>query len=147
MISIYKNFIDDKTSSNLIEIYQKRLDDTFIVNDNVYNFNGLKLLKDEINFTKNWDCSVLRIQKIDINTKIVKNYHIHKNEYSIVLFLNDNFDGGELIFPNITIKPLKNMLVYFTGDEPHYVNNTNGDRYTLVSFLNSPITFFKNKII
>lgn len=147
MISLYKNFIDNEMSRNLIEIYQERLEKTFIVNDNVYNFSGLSVSQDEIRFTKDWNCNTLRIQKIDPTTKITKHYHIHKDKYSVVIFLNDDFNGGELIFPNITIKPIKNMLVYFTGDEPHYVNETDSDRYTLVSFLKSPINIFKHKLI
>ena len=67
---------------------------------------------------------------------MTETYHTHFDPYSFVCFLNDNFEGGELIFNNITFQPKKNQMVYFTGDEKHLVKNvSNGYRYTLVCFL------------
>ena len=61
--------------------------------------------------------------------------HTHTPPYSYVIFLNDNFEGGELIFENIRIKPKKGQMVYFSREEKHYVDNVIcGNRYTLVSF-------------
>jgi predicted 2-oxoglutarate/Fe(II)-dependent dioxygenase YbiX len=148
MISIYRDFIDNKTSSDLIELYQSKLDDEFEITDNVYNFNGISIINNKPIFAKNWDLSVFRIQKVTKQIKVVKRYHTHKDGYSVVIFLNDNFTGGELIFPNVTIKPIKNSMVYFTGNEPHYVNEvTDFDRYTIVGFLKSPISNFNAKLI
>lgn len=52
----------------------------------------------------------------------------------MILFLNDNFDGGELIFPKqeIIVTPEKGTLVVFPMSYmyPHLVNGViNGDRY------------------
>jgi hypothetical protein len=56
--------------------------------------------------------------------------------HSVILFLNDNFDGGELVYPNqgLTIKPtIGTMVVAPAGIEfPHMVTETDSDRYVLV---------------
>jgi predicted 2-oxoglutarate/Fe(II)-dependent dioxygenase YbiX len=41
---------------------------------------------------------------------------------SVVLYLNDNYDGGEINFPNqnITIKPEAGSIVIFPSVEPYY---------------------------
>jgi len=59
--------------------------------------------------------------------------------FGCVLYLNDNYEGGEIYFPNqnIKIKPKPNTLVFFPGtlEYLHGVKPvTNGVRYTLTSF-------------
>jgi predicted 2-oxoglutarate/Fe(II)-dependent dioxygenase YbiX len=90
----------------------------------------------------------LRIQHVDNQIQVVEKPHGHFLPYSFVIFLNDDFKGGELIFDNITVRPQKGQLVYFTGDEVHNVNSVlEGDRYTLVSFLKSDIKITDSKLI
>ena len=59
--------------------------------------------------------------------------------FGCVLYLNDNYNGGEIYFPNqnIEIKPKPNTLVFFPGNLEflHGVKPiTNDVRYTLTSF-------------
>lgn len=61
------------------------------------------------------------------------------NEYSSILYLNDEYEGGELYFEelDLLIKPKANQLVFFpSGSEfRHEVKPVlSGDRYTLASF-------------
>jgi predicted 2-oxoglutarate/Fe(II)-dependent dioxygenase YbiX len=61
------------------------------------------------------------------------------NEYSSILYLNADYDGGELYFEelDLMIKPKANQLVFFpSGSEfRHEVKPVlSGDRYTLASF-------------
>jgi Rps23 Pro-64 3,4-dihydroxylase Tpa1-like proline 4-hydroxylase len=61
------------------------------------------------------------------------------NEYSSILYLNDDYLGGELYFEelDVLIKPKSNQLVFFpSGCEfRHEVKPVlDGDRYTLASF-------------
>jgi predicted 2-oxoglutarate/Fe(II)-dependent dioxygenase YbiX len=61
-------------------------------------------------------------------------------DLSIVYFLNDNFAGGELVFPalDLVIKPEAGTLVCFPSDHNfiHGVNPvTSGHRYTIVSWM------------
>ena len=61
------------------------------------------------------------------------------NLFSYVLYLNDDFDGGELKFKNsdIFLKPKKGMLAVFDGGfgNEHMVTTVKtGERYTIGSF-------------
>ncbi len=61
------------------------------------------------------------------------------NKYVGILYLNDNYGGGELYFPDhkISIKPEACELIIFPGGHSniHGVEEiTHGDRYTIVSF-------------
>ena len=61
-------------------------------------------------------------------------------DLSVVYFLNDDFVGGELIFPDLdlVVKPEAGMLVCFPSDH-HYVHGVNpvtsGHRYTVVTWM------------
>jgi predicted 2-oxoglutarate/Fe(II)-dependent dioxygenase YbiX len=61
-------------------------------------------------------------------------------DLSVVYFLNDDFEGGELVFPafDLKIKPEAGMLVCFPSDH-HYIHGVNavtsGQRYTIVNWM------------
>ena len=62
-----------------------------------------------------------------------------RSRYAGFLYLNDNFEGGELVFPShgISLKPKTGMLAVFAGGfkNMHEVTLiTKGTRYTLGSF-------------
>lgn len=65
--------------------------------------------------------------------------HLTDYDMSSVLYYNDDFDGGELYFPqhDIQIKPEPGLCVMFPGDI-NYIHGvtkvTNGVRYTTPSF-------------
>jgi hypothetical protein len=61
-------------------------------------------------------------------------------EFSALIYLNDDFDGGYLNFPkeNVKLKVKPGTLVYFTGQEdlPHEVTEIlKGSRKNIASFL------------
>jgi hypothetical protein len=61
------------------------------------------------------------------------------NKYVGILYLNENYEGGELYFPDhkISIRPEAGMFITFPGghDNIHGVTEiTQGTRYTMVSF-------------
>jgi len=61
-------------------------------------------------------------------------------DLSIVYFLNDDFVGGELVFPDLelVVKPVPGTLVCFPSDHNyiHGVNPvTSGHRYTIVTWM------------
>lgn len=62
-----------------------------------------------------------------------------KIKYGCVLYLNDNYDGGEICYPdfNFEFKPIKGCMVIHPGDLSHYVNPiTNGsNRYIITNFV------------
>lgn len=60
-------------------------------------------------------------------------------DISILIYLNDDYEGGELVFPNqhITVKPKTGMMIAFPSDHhfPHgVVPVTKGTRYALVTW-------------
>lgn len=68
-----------------------------------------------------------------------RNHPYHWRHFGCVYYLNDDYDGGEIYFPNqnIEIKPKPNTLIFFPGNMKflHGVKPiTKGVRYTLTSF-------------
>lgn len=58
--------------------------------------------------------------------------------YGIVIYLNENFDGGELYYKNfnLKIKPKKNSMIIHKATNAHEVLTvTNGKRYCLSLFI------------
>jgi hypothetical protein len=64
--------------------------------------------------------------------------HVDNCPYASILYLNDNYEGGELVFTkkNVSIKPNSRSVYIFRGiGNAHKVNKIVGnDRYALVSF-------------
>jgi hypothetical protein len=64
---------------------------------------------------------------------------IRNYDLSTIIYINDNFDGGNTYFTqhDISIKPKKGSVLIFPGDR-HYIHGvsevTNGTRYTLPKF-------------
>jgi len=58
------------------------------------------------------------------------------DKFSFLIYLNDNFKGGETIIDGITIKPKQGRLVLFSnGYYEHEVTEvTDGIRYTLIAW-------------
>ena len=59
-------------------------------------------------------------------------------DLAAVLYINDDYKGGELTFPDLEleIKPKAGSLVVWAGSERHGVNKIEeGNRYTLITFL------------
>ena len=144
MITIIQNIISNSEIDELLKYYSDNIDRSITYDDphsaKVYKFKGLSILenKDDFSFIRklryhNYDR--LRIQEVDNTIDMLIKPHAHTPPYSYIVFLNDDFVGGELILDNITIKPKKGQMVYFDNNEWHYVNNvTEGHRYTLVGF-------------
>ena len=79
-------------------------------------------------------CDNSQVDIIDgnINIKRMKPW-----EYTGIIFLNNNFTGGELIYPNqgcVFLPSVGTMVLTPAGPEfPHFVNEiTTGERFTLV---------------
>jgi hypothetical protein len=74
----------------------------------------------------------------DVHTDTIRG-NDYKTEYTGLLYLSEDFGGGELCFPTIDllIKPKPGLLVYFKGDHtlPHEVKHiTSGSRKHVVMF-------------
>ena len=70
-------------------------------------------------------------------------HHSHNQQYgypsaSLLFFLNDGYEGGELIISDITYKPKKNSAIIFPSNFlfPHSVNKIiKGTRYSIITWL------------
>lgn len=63
--------------------------------------------------------------------------HYDEGDYlSFIVYLNDNYEGGETVINNIKIKPKKGSIVIFSnGLYLHNVNKIkNNERYTLIAW-------------
>jgi predicted 2-oxoglutarate/Fe(II)-dependent dioxygenase YbiX len=83
-----------------------------------------------------------------VSDDIEENQYRYKNNLSALLYLNDNYMGGELHFmnENISISPKPGSLIFFQGDadKPHKVKEVvSGNRYNIVSFY-EPAEEYKN---
>ena len=70
-------------------------------------------------------------------------HHSHGQQYgypqcSVLLFLNDNYEGGEIIIADTIYKPKKNSAIIFPSNFmfPHSVNQViEGTRYSVITWL------------
>jgi hypothetical protein len=143
MIVVYNDIMTDHESKEFIEYYENNMNKELTENDNIYRFKGIDIthILYKFSFLKKFGLQFdtinkLRIQRVDDTIKMIETYHKHFDPYSFVCFLNNDFEGGELVFNDVTFQPKKNQMVYFTREERHLVKNvSNGYRYTLVCFL------------
>lgn len=154
MITIYNNLISKNECEELINYYQENSEKVFqIRNDIVYHYDGMYITEDfqKFTFTKRFlenDIPKLRIQRLDNTINMVEIPHGHATRYNFVAFLNEDFEGGELMFGNITFKPAVGQLIYFTGNELHYVKKVySGNRYTLIGMSTSDIPILKSTLL
>ena len=62
--------------------------------------------------------------------------HTHERQVSALVYLNDDFEGGEIVFGplNVTIKPTAGLLLAFPSGHEHFhevLAVTHGRRYSL----------------
>ena len=83
----------------------------------------------------------LKIEEAQIQNWIVGSEslpHTHERwpqvKYNSLLYLNNNFEGGEFYTPQLTIKPEPGLLTLFDGSQTeHGLNQVlNNDRFTLI---------------
>lgn len=123
-------------------------------NDYTHHFDSINIVTnlDYFSFTKRFvgqKCiKKVRIQLLNNKIIPVKNPHGHEIPFNFVAFLNEEFDGGELVFENIKIAPKIGQLIYFTGNELHSIKKViSGNRYSLVGMSSNPIDFLKSSLI
>lgn len=102
-----------------------------------YNINT-DIYPDYLGLVK-WECGDLQHPHADGELENELQHPYYWRDFGCVLYLNDNYEGGEIYFPNqnVQLKPKPNTLVFFPGTL-EYLHGvypiTNGIRYTLTSF-------------
>jgi len=146
MIELYNNFITTEESDEFIRYYNANTYSEFYNDNDVYRFKGVHVKNyEDFDISKKLDLSNVdgnkrTIQLVDSSMNTSESFHVHSISWSYIIFLNDDFIGGDLLIENFRIKPRKNQLIIFPGNLPHRVENvTKGKRYTLVSFIDKKI--------
>lgn len=76
------------------------------------------------------------VQRLDVNKK--SKSHTDSYDFTSVILLNDEFENGDLIIDNEHSNLKKGEFLIFNSNKMHYVEKiTNGERYTLVGFINT----------
>jgi hypothetical protein len=152
MIEIYSNFFTNEESDELISYYNTNRDKHIEFRKGVYRFDTISIKDNVDRFLFNSKLKIInpvkfRIQSVNPSININDAPHTHFECWTSIVFLNDNFKGGELIIDNCVLKAKKNQLVLFTGNEPHMVNPIiDGERFTLVSISEKKAILKKNMI-
>jgi len=122
-----KDFKNDIDAFNLLKKYSKNIKnaikDFYIINKDLYIFKTMGF---------KWQDGWSQHPHIDAQGpgKSI--------EWSAVIYLNDNYDGGEIEFPNKSLiyKPKKYSAVFFPGNDEEYLHQVNtiknNSRYTLL---------------
>jgi hypothetical protein len=133
---IYENSIDN------IE-YLKKIENSILKDFKITE----KIYPDYLGLVK-WEYGDEQQPHADGENKNGKHPFYWRN-FGCVYYLNDDYEGGEIYFPNqnIELKPKANTLVFFPGtlEYLHGVKKiTNGIRYTLTSFWTFDKQFIMN---
>lgn len=147
MIIEEDNFISEDDCKNLIAFYKHYFSEYGT------NFAGTQLiqlwdLKDKFDFIGVLGAKLIEhIHKIDNNfsidyfeiverfptTYMDKHYDFEDQKYTSVIYLNDNYGGGETVVEDNIIKPKTGKIVTFEGPKLHHGVNmvTDTSRFTL----------------
>jgi|TARA_X000001388_G_scaffold31122_1_gene22024 hypothetical protein len=141
-VTIINNFLSNteiKNSMNAFKLSKdvRKFKDRFIVpSDEVKDYKKIvKKLEDCFYLKVDW----WQVIKCPIGSTMDKHIDTSEKETiaSFIIFLNDNFQGGHLIFSDgISVHPKKGRIVFFDGPNLiHEVNkNIDGERYILAGW-------------
>lgn len=121
MIKYIENYFDAASYELHSKEIEERIKNTIskLINKEIYKYNWFSL------FTVTFSKGEYQAPHIDFTCE--KN----RPNISSVIYLNNDFEGGEIYFPefNIEIKPSMNSLIIFNSDTVHGVKEiTNGNR-------------------
>jgi hypothetical protein len=148
MIKYVKSFLEEKEVLYFIDMFNNEKMNYY--GDNVYKFYYIDLINRYLTIQKfsNFFFKKFRVQMVNETIKQIETFHGHVNPWSFIIFLNEDFIGGEVIFGGKEYIPKTGDMIYFSGDEQHKVNDCIGDRYTLVGFMhNNPLSIKRNSLI
>jgi predicted 2-oxoglutarate/Fe(II)-dependent dioxygenase YbiX len=150
MIQIFQNTITEEEIDEFMQFYQQHQEEEVVKIDHIFSFKSISILEriQDFKFLRRLrytNFHKLRIQSIDPEVPVILEPHRHGIPFSFIVFLNDDFEGGEFLIDNLICKPKKGQVIFFSGDEPHFVNPvTKGARFTLVAFTHDRNLDFKS---
>lgn len=125
--------LKDKERSTLTQSLLIRIQKA-IINNSSYN----EIYPDCCNIVR-WEAGYEMQPHADAENPDGSNHEMYWRKFGCVLYLNNDFDGGSIYFPNkdIELKPKPGTLVFFPGtlEWLHGVKETkNGIRYNFATF-------------
>lgn len=154
MIIYQDNFLSENEINHLLGLWD---DSISYFAEKVITFYGIDLINGQPDFDltpihnnafQRKLVHKMRLQKYDETFTQIENFHGHQNIHNYIIFLNDNFIGGELEFFNgLIVKPKRGSLVYFNNNESHRVLPCIGSRYvfTALGDIELELTFKKRE--
>ena len=138
-LEIIGNYKEDSSYNNALDLF----------NSIILSFNSfISFMFKEEHILKQTYYSVMKDGSE--NTIHIDNYYYDENgdlkikdgyskDKSAMLYLSDNYEGGELYFPNqnFSIKPQAGTVIFFEGDgsKPHGVKEViSGERCNIITF-------------
>ena len=127
--SMCKKLIDIHNNSNEV----KKFRDTFILT--FFNKEVLNIIHKKFKIKKLLSPDNMEIVKWPMGS-FMKKHRDTGDDISFILYLNDNYEGGETIVDKLKIKPKQGRIVIFSNDKYiHEVKKVNwGVRYTLAGW-------------
>lgn len=105
------------------------------------------IIKDYIHkkYKVNVEISAIWINRVTTETNKEDRFHFDECDFTVVSYINDNFEGGEFLFqrnerpPTEKIKPKRSLSLITNRELPHKVTPvTSGERYSLIVFCDIP---------
>ena len=146
-----EKFCSDEDCQYLADLYKENEDksflyrNTFPIDTSQIPYN--KTLLDTIQKSKQFASQIYGVDLVISNSELVMwpeesfmlaHYDYKNDRVASILYLNDDYEGGETVFPNIDISPEKGVSLFFDGSViEHSVQRiTKGTRYTLSIWYN-----------
>jgi len=147
MILVVKDFLSLIECNTIIDFYNNNLDKKFVY----YTTEPIKILNCKNCFIEeclqkiNKQCEDIADVYMDnaevikwLNSSFMKPHYDVGDELAAIVYLNSNYEGGELVVENVKIKPeIGDLVVFNNGKLLHSVNTVVGERYTLSTWFKS----------
>ena len=147
MLQTLYNFLSIEECDYLINLYDKNKDKVFFyegnktwplnlnefVSDSVVNKIILRINDICVSENEKTYLDTIQIVKWPTNSFMNKHTDSETDQFSCILYLNDDFEGGQTLIGNSFVEPKTGLLTIFVGSQiTHSVTKiTQGSRYTL----------------
>ena len=139
MIIVEKeNFLPKSECVNLIDFYKKNENESFSFRDTfpldvILDSIGDSILRECKKYDENIILDTCQIVKWPSGSFMEPHLDRDFNVFAALVYLNDDYVGGETCFEHTQIHPKTGKLIFFSGNKiPHAVNMVeNKTRYTL----------------
>ena len=139
MIYIDKNFLDEKSCKDIIDFYNQNSDKVYQYRDTYpLTLSAISSVTDKIEkicktLNENSILHTCQIVKWPCGSKMKPHFDPDEDIFAAVVYLNDEYIGGETYFENYKCSPSIGKLVIFSSNKIlHQVSEVKeGTRYTL----------------